>query len=541
MDRRVENLLEAVEAIDAVPDGELIAALVQVKDRLDATLTRAFTQFVAEGRNEVEGWRSPVSWLRAHCPLTDSQAKGLTHTARRMEAWPTLAELWSSGDVNEAQVETVVRSVAKQNAALFAEHDTEVSPMLVGLSVADTRAAIRDWNAKAEALTSPDPALLEDNVQVDGRLDLSRTLGDRVRLDGDLDPDIGTLVDDALQLFERPADDGSGLTATQRRVEALGRMARFALDHHPTRRRRHARRHPHVDVTIDVLDLQADMLHGLGIRTVHDLERFLEWRPVSAVEEGLLRTALDVGTGRPRTRDGHRLTPEAITTIFGTGTLLSRLLLADGQVLDQGRDVRFVQANLRDAMLVRDMGCRFPGCDAPVAWIDGHHIRPWERGGPTSLANAVALCASHHGMVHRTGWSTSVADDGTMRFVRPDGRTLTSPPPRARRVPRLPLHRPDGPATLRIPDVIGHDDEAPEAAPTQAAPGETPAAPAAATEPSWRVTRRQEDGLPVDGTAGHHRFRIEWDTRTPAERRSERETTCRRLVHLHRPPDPVAA
>jgi hypothetical protein len=119
------------------------------------------------------------------------------------------------------------------------------------------------------------------------------------------------------------------------------------------------------------------------------------------------------------------------------------LLTTEGRVLDHGRAVRLADAPLRDALLVRDQGCRFPGCDARAEWVDAHHVEHWSAGGPTALANLAGLRASHHGVVHRDGWSLTAARDGTLTFGRPDGETLTSPPPRRRRPPPLPLRLPE--------------------------------------------------------------------------------------------------
>jgi hypothetical protein len=545
MTNGIKALKEELERLDvgsghATVDGDLVRELAELRDRVDAKLAEAFGGFVAHGGHQVEGWRSPAGWAAANLPVTRERAGAMAKQADRLRAWPILAGLWFDGHLNGGQVDTVVARVGRAHTHLYGEHDHAVSPLLVGLSVLDTKMVVADWDRKADAVTSVDPTTVTSD-EVDARLDLSR-VGDRGRVDGDLDPDTTATVEKALEVFSRPLDDGSGLTAAQRRAEALGRVARFALDHRARGRRRPARQHPHVDVVIELRDLYADLCAGLGIRTADDLERFLEWRPTSTIEEALIRAAFDHASGRARTRDGHALTPTAVATVFGTGTLLSRLLLADGRVLDQGRDVRFVQDNLRDAMLARDLGCRFPGCDAPVAWIDGHHLRSWRQGGATSLDNAAALCSSHHGVVHSAGWALAAADDGTLSFHRPDGTTLTSPPPRPARPAGLPLPRPGGTACRPVPPPEPHtgadrDHPPPTRSDETCGTSDDGQAP-------WVVTLDDPDeGLPVEGHLGHHRFHIDWDTRTPAERRADRAGMHRRLADLTRrePPTPPSA
>jgi HNH endonuclease len=71
---------------------------------------------------------------------------------------------------------------------------------------------------------------------------------------------------------------------------------------------------------------------------------------------------------------------------------------------------------------VRDGRCRFPGCDRPPPWCDGHHIVHWADGGPTALANLVLLCRRHHRLVHH-GFTVEM-NDGRPVFRREDGSTL---------------------------------------------------------------------------------------------------------------------
>jgi 5-methylcytosine-specific restriction endonuclease McrA len=67
---------------------------------------------------------------------------------------------------------------------------------------------------------------------------------------------------------------------------------------------------------------------------------------------------------------------------------------------ESGRLSRLVRSSTRRALLRRDRGCRFPGCDRPSGWSDAHHLVHWADGGETKLSNLVLLCRRHHRMVH---------------------------------------------------------------------------------------------------------------------------------------------
>ncbi len=41
--------------------------------------------------------------------------------------------------------------------------------------------------------------------------------------------------------------------------------------------------------------------------------------------------------------------------------------------------------------MIRDEHCRFPGCDRPSRWCEGHHVIWVTAGGPTELGNLVKI------------------------------------------------------------------------------------------------------------------------------------------------------
>ncbi len=154
------------------------------------------------------------------------------------------------------------------------------------------------------------------------------------------------------------------------------------------------------------------------------------------------------GTGAARQaraeRAARRLILKAAADLLsGPGGLASylRTRLAPGTVasvslpLDVGALTETVPVHLRRAVAVRDRGCRFPGCDQPVAACQPHHIIPRAQGGPTCLTNMILLCTFHHLIaVHRWGWGIALHPDGSVTATSPDGdKTLHGhgPPPAA--------------------------------------------------------------------------------------------------------------
>jgi 5-methylcytosine-specific restriction endonuclease McrA len=109
----------------------------------------------------------------------------------------------------------------------------------------------------------------------------------------------------------------------------------------------------------------------------------------------------------------------------------------EGRLLEVGARTRTIPPALRRALLHRDRSCRFPGCHVRVG--QGHHVRHWAQGGPTTLGNLVLLCRRHHHAVHEEGYRVSRGSDGTLDFRRPDGRRLPEVPPTAP-VPADPIH-----------------------------------------------------------------------------------------------------
>ncbi|KMO74442.1 hypothetical protein MCHUDSM44219_03703 [Mycolicibacterium chubuense] len=76
-------------------------------------------------------------------------------------------------------------------------------------------------------------------------------------------------------------------------------------------------------------------------------------------------------------------------------------------------------ARLAQFVRLRDMFCRFPGCDVPAERCDIDHSEPWPYG-PTHPSNMNCKCRTHHlGKTFAEGWREVQSPDGT----RPTRRT----------------------------------------------------------------------------------------------------------------------
>jgi hypothetical protein len=126
-----------------------------------------------------------------------------------------------------------------------------------------------------------------------------------------------------------------------------------------------------------------------------------------------------------RDLNGARLADRTTRSLRCAAGLVATLIDSLGVPLAMGRTIRSANRAQRRALALRDGGCVFPGCGAPVRWCDAHHLVEWNDGGETDLDNLVLLCRRHHGIVHRTGWSITIDHDECVTITTAAGITLT--------------------------------------------------------------------------------------------------------------------
>jgi len=98
--------------------------------------------------------------------------------------------------------------------------------------------------------------------------------------------------------------------------------------------------------------------------------------------------------------------PAATVQRLACDSAITRVLLGPGsKVVDVGRTRRVPAASTRQALVVRDRGCVWPGCDRPASWTQVHHLRHWAaHHGNTEIPNLALVCGRHHWLLHEGGW-----------------------------------------------------------------------------------------------------------------------------------------
>jgi hypothetical protein len=128
---------------------------------------------------------------------------------------------------------------------------------------------------------------------------------------------------------------------------------------------------------------------------------------------------------------GAKISAETASAILCDSVMHRMVVDPAGAIIDYGRATRTISAPLWAALVVRDAGCRFPGCDRPPTWCEAHHVVWFRDGGTTCPENLVLLCSRHHHKLHEAGWHAKLLPDATFEITRPGGIVQTTGPPLA--------------------------------------------------------------------------------------------------------------
>ena len=330
------------------------------------------------------------AWLGHEYLLARPVASRMVSTARKLRCvLPQVAEALRNG------------VITADHAALLSKLCvTRVEPIMVALQAEfislTTGVRFEQWANEIRALidlADPDGAHLPNPDH--NRINMSDGLSGELHLDGDFVADTAATIRAAL------------LTETDRRVAHHRKLKTANPDH---------------------------IIPGRPQLLAEALTELIR-RAISTQPGTTNNPATDITLVIEASDPVHATTPDGVRLQDGTTRLLNcdpkiqaLIINSLGIPLDLGTAVRYATPSQRKAIAIRDQGCVVPGCDAPHNWVDLHHVKEAQDGGPTDLNNLVSLCKPHHALLHTNGWTITENPNKPGRYIitTPTGTQLNT-------------------------------------------------------------------------------------------------------------------
>jgi hypothetical protein len=408
------------EILPELPDARIeedFAELHRVAEQLEVERLRRLAEIERRGLFSRDGHLSVAAWLAAGFNIAWGAAREQVRISRALGQMPRTREALGIGDISMSAVRVLV-SAREADPGAFSRAETLLVQAARIHSITDLGRVAAYWRQGVEQ----EQALhCDDGLRARRRLHASVSYLGMVRLDGDLDPETGEALMTALRAVvdtesrSRAADDER--TPAQRRADALGEICRQWLDR--ADRPAVAGERPHVTVTVD-----AEVLRGETTAIPVVPAEATDPRETSGPGETI---GLGESSRPPATSELDHVGPvhaEVARRLACDASVMRVVMAGPSEPLDVGRRTPVVPAAIRRAVIARDRGCRFPGCDRPQTWCDAHHVVHWAAGGPTAMTNLLLLCRRHHGLVHQRGGFRLELADRRPVFRRPDGSIL---------------------------------------------------------------------------------------------------------------------
>ena len=131
--------------------------------------------------------------------------------------------------------------------------------------------------------------------------------------------------------------------------------------------------------------------------------------------------------GPAHTAHGERIPAHVARRLFENAHL-QRVVRVGSRIIDLGMTARYATESQYRALVVRDGGCRWPGCHIPAAWCEIDHLVQFPHGGPTDMDNLVMWCSHHHHEKHRPRVQV-LGNAMDLRIKLTNGTTIHCPPP----------------------------------------------------------------------------------------------------------------
>lgn len=365
---------------------EWLHRIERIKRRLDAAQTSLIAAAEARHLPRHNGATSSEAWLRNELGMSISTAKDAVQLARELPVHPAVRNAFCAGDINVQGASAICEALRSFPAETphrtleVIEEDLVSTAREKGPTSVARRASEFLHRLAPEAL-----AAQEAQQQEESRLKLRVCPDGRLNLRGMLDRESGALA-----------------------LAVLGSLAAPSSSDDPSHPRDSEQRY--ADALVSVLRIAQS---SDKVPTVHGE------RPTVVVTVGLETLCQKPGQGPGYLQTEAPISAATARRLACDARLVPLVLGNESEPLDVGRATYTPPLSLRRAVVARDRGCAFPGCDRPASWCDCHHMVHWADGGSTSIDNLCLLCPRHHTIVHTDGWKVFLGEDKRPWFVPP--------------------------------------------------------------------------------------------------------------------------
>ena len=381
--------------------------LAEVSAHLDAATHRQLTLIrimdVTE-RWAKRGAKSCAHWLSWRIGLDPGAARERVRVARKLGELPAVDDSLRRGELSYSKARAITRVGTPANEARL----LDIARHTTGAQLEKICRGVRQQQREDARLSGAPAVELERYVRLRHRGDGT------VRLEAILLPDEAERVMEAVRAIRAAMSEG--LDVKPDHADALVRIADAVLAGDVPVNEAAGSEAAVNEAAVSDPAGAAKRTRSCGADRAQVIVHFTEDR----IDGGHM-AVLD---------DGGRVSAETFRRMACDCSLLGVLEDGEGEPLDVGRKSRRISPALRRAVMLRDRGCRFPGCTHD-RYIDLHHRQHWMHGGETTKANLLALCTFHHRLVHEGGFTIELDDTGEPLFLAPKGEVIPFIPPSA--------------------------------------------------------------------------------------------------------------
>jgi hypothetical protein len=378
--------------------GDEIAELSAHLEAATARLLDLIREFDERGGWNT-GFSSCAAWLSWRVGLDLGAARERVRVARVLATLPRLTQALASGELSYAKVRALTR---------VATPETEERLLAVGRAGTawHVERIVRGWR-RVDRIAEARETTVRHYSRA---LRVYQDEDGMVVVRGRLTPEAGAVLLQALAAARE--------TLYQQRRKSLDHGSDVSAETSPLEQQQPSLEHQQADA----LTLLAESALHHGVDSGAPGERY---QVVVHVDAAVLEDP--DAPGQSVLEDGVRVSAETSQRLACDASRVVMQHDRDGRVVEVAARTRTIPPALRRALHHRDRGCRFPGCMVRVG--EGHHIRHWAQGGPTTLSNLALLCRRHHRAVHEEGYRLERLADGELQFRRPNGWVLPDVPP----------------------------------------------------------------------------------------------------------------